>query len=830
MLAAHPPPSRPIVPPLDLGPGLEATPGSVQAALDALFRDDRTAMDFSGWNMDLLRPVRGRLDIMQPLAALVQAITNCEVPLEVFWLITTGSLIATHKLEQEDQDARSALGLDPKLRPVNKSALLWKISTQVAILHPEYAAAAKMMEVEGCQFGLGAKFGMTRMAMSAQDHYNQGCAIGEMDGENAFHRASRQAMLQSLTTHCPHMSRLFWMGYCSHAPLVLMRRGNSFAVLRSSEGARMGDKFGSFAFDLVVHPAYVELKSQFTDIVFQAATDDLKSYARDPRSLCAMFPVAAAVLLRHAGVTLNQAKSAILLHPARVDFDPGDIPVGVEVKRDGLVVVGAAVGTDAFIEQHLLTVVRQQTRKFDPLFAVDPQSALLLLSGCLALALGYHLQVTPPRLALTAVHAWDVAVDAARSRIASNPAFGRAPHVGAALQNLSDRVARLPLKCKGLGQYSAALLSPIAFYAAYAQHAFLDTGTRSRLLTRELDFAFAELHNTLPANGLEMLVPVAQLGLAVPPRKLQRDLTRLAHARAYTAVKSAARHVCDVRVLAHPTDAWLPFHAAPTTALLVIEPDRYIAGLRSYLLLPQLLRLSTPAVVVDPPLSASAPDFSYEADACRHCPGSVCDRHLAHAHACRSSSNRKLRDRHELVKHARADVLRLAGFADIREEPRLSTANQRRADIFYVDNLGHRHAHYYTDDVVCHPLCATHIGAEAADPLSTLHKVEAVKAQSYAHVLDQARAASAVTAGLRVVTYHTCSYTSLGALGSGTVKCLNGAAGFLKARATRAARLAPRADGLTPQMLSGRLRFLARCQIQAAIMRGNGLIAAEVGL
>jgi hypothetical protein len=27
------------------------------------------------------------------------------------------------------------------------------------------------------------------------------------------------------------------MGYCSHAPLVLMRRGNSFAVLRSSEGA-----------------------------------------------------------------------------------------------------------------------------------------------------------------------------------------------------------------------------------------------------------------------------------------------------------------------------------------------------------------------------------------------------------------------------------------------------------------------------------------------------------------------------------------------------------------------------------------------------------------
>jgi hypothetical protein len=42
------------------------------------------------------------------------------------------------------------------------------------------------------------------------------------------------------------MARLFWMGYCSHSPLVLMRLAGSFAVLLSQEGALMGDKFGSF--------------------------------------------------------------------------------------------------------------------------------------------------------------------------------------------------------------------------------------------------------------------------------------------------------------------------------------------------------------------------------------------------------------------------------------------------------------------------------------------------------------------------------------------------------------------------------------------------------
>ena len=77
----HPAPSRPIVAPRDLGPGLAALPADVQDALLCLFRCDFTSMDFSGWNMDLLRPVRGRPDIMGPLSDLVRALANCELPL-----------------------------------------------------------------------------------------------------------------------------------------------------------------------------------------------------------------------------------------------------------------------------------------------------------------------------------------------------------------------------------------------------------------------------------------------------------------------------------------------------------------------------------------------------------------------------------------------------------------------------------------------------------------------------------------------------------------------------------------------------------------------------
>ena len=173
-------------------------------------------------------------------------------------------------------------------------------------------------------------------------------------------------------------------------------------------------------------------------------------------------------------------------------------------------------------------------------------------------------------------------------------------------------------------------------------------------------------------------------------------------------------------------------------------------------------------------------------------------------------------------------MIRDAGYDDLKVEPRLSTTNQRRADIFYVDRSGHQHIHYYTDDVVCHPLCNTHIAAEALDHCSTLKKVEAAKTAAYSRVLDLVRSSPAVTSGMRVISYNTCSYTALGALGSGTVKCLNAAASFVKKRAVAALRA--RDDGLTPQRLAGMFRFRARCVIQAAILRGNGLIAADVGL
>ena len=287
-----------------------------------------------------------------------------------------------------------------------------------------------------------------------------------------------------------------------------------------------------------------------------------------------------------------------------------------------------------------------------------------------------------------------------------------------------------------------------------------------------------------------------------------------------------------------PTDAWLTFEAVPTCSNLTLGGAVFIAQSRFYLLLPQLLRLDgTPGIVDDPVHpgagSFSVPaDLSYEADVCRQCPDAVCDRHLIHAHACRKTSKPKIRDRHELVKMVRADMVAEAGFSGVKVEPRTDyDRDQRRADIFYIDNSAPRkHIHYYSDDTVGHPLSPSHLGAELKDSSHTLGHLERHKEAQYRTSLASARLHQAVLRGTRVIKYRTCAYTSLGALGAGAGKDINCAARLYKLMVEREVRRARRLDGMTVEQLAAAFRKRYRARIQIALATGNGFIALAVGI
>ena len=180
-----------------------------------------------------------------------------------------------------------------------------------------------------------------------------------------------------------------------------------------------------------------------------------------------------------------------------------------------------------------------------------------------------------------------------------------------------------------------------------------------------------------------------------------------------------------------------------------------------------------------------------------------------------------------MVRDVRAALVKEAGFARSRTEPRLNYSSQRRGDVSFVDETRRVHLHYITDDVIVHPLSRTHIGKDAKQQLADEEKR---KGKDYEQPLALLRSAQACVAGLRKVVFWACAFSSLGEMSKQSVQFINGAAEFAKRSAARLQSLNPRDDGLTPKQIAARFRFRMRALIQSAILNGNALIARTAGL
>jgi hypothetical protein len=152
------------------------------------------------------------------------------------------------------------------------------------------------------------------------------------------------------------------------------------------------------------------------------------------------------------------------------------------------------------------------------------------------------------------------------------------------------------------------------------------------------------------------------------------------------------------------------------------------------------------------------------------------------------------------------------------------TRDQKRADVTYLDNSSRQQVQYWTDDTIGHPLCESNLHRD------TLQYLQNKKEGEYTAKLASARRARSVVLGHRVIVFWACAFTSLGEYGLQTIKCLNAAASFLKVNVRDAATRGPRDDGLSPGAVAARFRFSLRAKLQAAILRGNALLALCVGL
>ena len=169
--------------------------------------------------------------------------------------------------------------------------------------------------------------------------------------------------------------------------------------------------------------------------------------------LVPIFSVLRSALMRHAGISLNDAKT-------RVWNSAGQAPPGVHTlgpeawSPDGVVILGTPVGKAEFVERKLeerfekLKVLTEEIVQMD-----DPQEAWQLLVRCVVPRMNHTLRTLPPNWALEHEEKWDAHV--CESAIAIEGATG----MGQALLDTGQRIAQLPCRMGGLRGREGALRS-----------------------------------------------------------------------------------------------------------------------------------------------------------------------------------------------------------------------------------------------------------------------------------------------------------------------------------------------------------------------------------
>ena len=456
----------------------------------------------------------------------------------------------------------------------------------------------------------------------------------------------------------------------------------------------------------------------------------------------------------------------------------------------------------------------------------------IFLTKSLQHRIGYALQVTSPSVIGKELAIHDRNMDKYRNAILSKLSMGKKPKCSKTIQLNADNKARLPNRFGGLGHTSAVLIAPVAFYSSYAHHVALDKTKSKHLLAPEVNFCMDDIRKEVPRKTSDLLelLPKSSLDMwrKPPPPRIRRRISDAIHSNKKDKLIASLTIPEDIKNFSTISDRHLFYTQCPSSSSKSLDTEAFISSIRFYLGLPQMLHLEDTPVRVHPDTS-----MEYEAIECRYHNNQVCDRHINHGHSCTKSSSTKKKDRHELVKYVRSELITMVGYTDKHMEPRTNKQiHQRRADLSYTDKTNiSRHVHYFTDDTIGHPLCKSHISNEMKNPNSqaTIKTLEKNKSKRYADFIRRASTHPAVIQGSRIINYKTIAFTSLGEMGEGAIKFFNGCLSFYKTKIIKEIRRTPRADGLTPKELTSKLRLEFRTRIQFAIARGNSAIATSVG-
>jgi hypothetical protein len=310
------------------------------------------------------------------------------------------------------------------LRPVAVGSTLFRLISKIALKSVSFDASLHL-RVAG-QLGVGVPGGCEAIIHAVNEYQNHRTqlpfdiknsnptAVLKIDFKNAFNLVSRAAIIDQLRLFFPKLLPWFLSSYGSASSLVLT---DPFSPLQSTSGVRQGDPCSSLYFSLVLNPLLLRLRAHLPHMDLLAFFIDDGTLIASPTDLLTALNIIQE-FGSTVGIHLNLSKCELGTLEFNSSISDPDIdlymfPTSItRLSRDGLHLLGAAIGNRVFINSHLSECVVSINSSLHKLPLLhDAQMHYHFLKNCAGVSrFQYHLRTNHPEYISSSIQQFDEAV------------------------------------------------------------------------------------------------------------------------------------------------------------------------------------------------------------------------------------------------------------------------------------------------------------------------------------------------------------------------------------------------------------------------------------
>jgi hypothetical protein len=332
---------------------------------------------------------------LKPLTVLVNLAVQGDLPGWYFELIASANLVALAKGNSGD------------VRPIAMGSVWRKIISRSLLAYYKDEITEHFALY---QYGVGTSAGCEVVLARVRQLLEQSptAVLLKTDFSNAFNTIYRKSVLEAVVKFFPGMLPFVASVYIPKAELWAFIDSRKRAAIPSAEGVQQGDVFGSFLFCLTIHTMLLELNR----ILRANGNGEILGLADDTSLVCEQADVMTVwptLQERSAALGLQLAphKCAVYCPMGEQELNHALMPVGIQIATEGLVLLGAPLGTSDFCKGVWMAYLKEIERETLIVCGWSKvQAGLALFRLCITSKFNWMLRIVPP----TAPYARDLTV------------------------------------------------------------------------------------------------------------------------------------------------------------------------------------------------------------------------------------------------------------------------------------------------------------------------------------------------------------------------------------------------------------------------------------